>query len=115
MRSYTQLAEEQRYQIEALLKAGHNQVSIADTIGVHTSTISRELKRNRGQRGYRGGQANSFADQRRQGKQKEQVSSETWAWVDQLIREDWSPEQISAWLAENAGVSVSHEWRLCSS
>lgn len=110
MRSYTQLAEEQRYQIEALLKAGHNQVSIADTIGVHTSTISRELKRNRGQRGYRGGQANSFADQRRQGKQKEQVSSETWAWVDQLIREDWSPEQVSAWLAENAGVSVSHEW-----
>ena len=110
MRSYTQLAEEQRYQIEALLKAGHNQTSIADTIGVHPSTIGRELKRNRGQRGYRGGQANGFADQRRQGKQKEQVSSETWAWVDQLLREDWSPEQVSSWLAENTGVSVSHEW-----
>jgi len=70
MKSYTQLAQEQRYQIEALLKAGHNQTSIADAIGVHPSTVSRELKRNRGQRGYRGGQADRFADQRRQGKQK---------------------------------------------
>ena len=110
MRGYKQLAREQRYQIEALLKAGKTQAAIADTIGVDAATISRELKRNRGQRGYRGGQADGFADQRRQGKQKDQITSETWAWVDQLLREDWSPEQISGWLAENEGVSISHEW-----
>src|SRR5699024_6793161 len=42
----TQLSKENRYQIRALLDAGHNQSEIARTIGVHRSTISRKLKRN---------------------------------------------------------------------
>ncbi|MDZ7691651.1 MAG: helix-turn-helix domain-containing protein [Balneolaceae bacterium] len=46
MQEYTQLSEENRHQIKALLDAGHNQSEIARTIGVHRSTISRELKRN---------------------------------------------------------------------
>jgi IS30 family transposase len=49
--SYTQLTREQRYQIHALMKAGHNQSEIATIIGSHKSTISREVRRNRGQRG----------------------------------------------------------------
>ena len=51
--SYAQLAEEQRYQIYALMKAGHRQTKIAAVVGVHESTISREVRRNRGLRGYR--------------------------------------------------------------
>ena len=50
---YTQLTQEQRYQLHALLKMEHNRTEIADTLGVHKSTISRELQRNRGKRGYR--------------------------------------------------------------
>ena len=43
--SYKQLAQEQRYQIYALLKMGHNQTEISAVIGTHKSTISRELGR----------------------------------------------------------------------
>ncbi len=65
MRTYMQLTQEQRYQIYALLKMGHLQVEIAGVIGVHKSTISRELRRNRGQKGYRPKQAHQFALNRR--------------------------------------------------
>jgi IS30 family transposase len=44
--NYTQLTREQRYQIHALLKMEHSQTEIADALGVHRSTISRELQRN---------------------------------------------------------------------
>ena len=50
--NYTQLTQEQRYQIAVLNKAGHFQIDISRLVGVHKSTISRELKRNHGQRGY---------------------------------------------------------------
>ncbi|GMR08465.1 MAG: hypothetical protein BMS9Abin26_1470 [Gammaproteobacteria bacterium] len=53
MKGYTQLAQEQRYQIHILMKAGHNKTDIADFIGVHKSTITREVSRNSGLRGYR--------------------------------------------------------------
>ena len=43
---YTQLTQEQRYQIHALLKMEHGQTEIANALGVHRSTISRELQRN---------------------------------------------------------------------
>ena len=51
MKHYTQLTQIQRYQIYALKKAGHNQSEIADKIGVHKSTVSRELRRNKGLKG----------------------------------------------------------------
>jgi len=53
MSTYAQLTREQRYQIKALLDTGHKQAVIARTIGVHKSTVQRELKRNTGLRGYR--------------------------------------------------------------
>jgi IS30 family transposase len=43
MRTYTQLTREQRYQIYALLKMGHDQTEIAGVIGVHRSSVSREV------------------------------------------------------------------------
>ena len=45
---YQQLTSEQRYQIYALLKSGQKKSEIAKVLGVHKSTIGRELKRNRG-------------------------------------------------------------------
>ena len=47
---YTQLTQEQRYQIYAFLKAGFSQSAMASEINVHKSTICRELKRNKGQK-----------------------------------------------------------------
>lgn len=54
-KKYRQLSQEQRYQIGALLEAGKNKTEIADIIGVHKCTISRELQRNIGRRGQHAG------------------------------------------------------------
>ncbi len=110
MRHYTQLAQEQRYQIHALLKAGHNQSEIAMILGCHKSTISRELRRNRGLRGYRPGQADQLSMNRRAEKVKPRLQLEHWALVEQLLREDWSPEQVSLWLDKERRLTISHEW-----
>ena len=76
MRTYTQLTQGQRYQISALMKMGHNQTEIANYLGVDKATISRELKRNQGQRGYRPKQVHNMAiSWRKQG--QNQIQSET--------------------------------------
>ncbi len=55
--SYTQLTEVERYQIHTFLKPGYEHNRIVDELNRSPSTISRELKRNRGLRGYRPVQA----------------------------------------------------------
>ncbi|NTV15793.1 MAG: IS30 family transposase [Desulfobulbaceae bacterium] len=110
MRNYTQLAREQRYQISALKKAGHSQTKIAGLLGVHKSTISRELKRNHGQRGYRPKQAHELSQQRQQDKPRSRISADTWTTVERLLRLQWSPEQISGWLKRTNRGAISHEW-----
>ena len=50
-KNYNQLSQEQRYQIEALLRNGAKQKEIAQIVGKSPSTISRELKRNIPKRG----------------------------------------------------------------
>jgi IS30 family transposase len=109
MRRYTQLAREQRYQIYALKKAGHSQSKIAEVLGVHKATISRELKRNRGQRGYRPKQAHQRAQKRHREKPRKRITAETWSLIESHLRLDWSPEQISGWLRRTGRSTVSHE------
>ncbi len=109
MRTYTQLTREQRYQIYALLKAGHIQSEIARLIKVHKSTVSREFRRNRGQKGYRPQQAHEFALNRRK-KARYRIEASTWILIELLFRQEWSPEQVSNWLKANYGLQISHEW-----
>jgi len=109
MRTYHQLTREQRYQIYALQKTGHSRSEMAEVIGVHKSTVSRELTRNRGQRGYRPQQAQSLAMDRRQ-KAIPRIRPETWVLVEKLLRQDWSPEQVSGRLKKEQKVCISHEW-----
>jgi len=109
MRIYTQLTHIQRYQIYALLRMGHLQIEIAETIGVHKSTISRESGRNIGQRGYRPKQAQQKALERRD-KARKRICETAWGMIDQLIALDWSPEQISGYLRKEQLLLVSHEW-----
>jgi IS30 family transposase len=110
MRTYKQLTHEQRCQIEALEKSGLSQQSIAEFVGTTQSTISRELRPNRGQRGYRHKQAHRLAMARRLGAAKSvKMTPEMVRRVEQKLRENWSPEQISGWLATERGESLSHE------
>ena len=108
--TYTQLNQEQRYQIYALLKIEPSQTKIAAVLGVHKSTISRELQRNRGQRGYRPQQAHRFAQQRRRKVIRNRIPTDTWTKIEEKLRQDWSPEQVSCWLKKNLDTTVSHEW-----
>ena len=88
---------------------GHDQTEIASVISVHKSTISRELRRNCGQRGYRPKQAHCLAISR-QRKARYRIWPETWALIEGKIRLEWSPEQVSGRLKKHYDIQVSHEW-----
>ena len=101
-KNYNQLGFEQRYQIEAFVKAGMKQKFIAETLGVHPSTICRELTRNIAKRGKTSGEyvasnAQRKTDQRHQFKPKKvkfssKMKEQAVKW---LSVEKWSPELIS--------------------
>jgi transposase, IS30 family len=63
---YRQLTQEQRYTVSILKRMTCTQTHIADMVCVDKSTITRELKRNRGNRGYRPQQAHQRALTNRQ-------------------------------------------------
>jgi len=107
--NYTQLTREQRYQIYALMKEGHNQTQVAANLACHKSTISREVRRNRGPSGYRPQLANALARRRRRQTYGPRIPAETWQQVNLLLRQDWSPEQIAGWLKLVHQPRVSHE------
>lgn len=108
--NYTQLTRDQRYQIYALLKAGQNQTQIAAIVACHKSTISRELRRNRGYKGYRPLQAQTLAQGRRYHSHPPRIAAPTWATVELLLRHQWSPEQIAGRLQLEREPTVSHQW-----
>lgn len=110
MSNYKQLTYEQRCQIEVLNRSGMTQQEIADAVGTSQATVSRELKRNTGQRGYRHKQAQGKAEERRHNASKAVKMTELMiARVDQKLSEKWSPEQISGWLSVEHEESLSHE------
>ena len=107
--NYKQLTHIQRYQIYVLLKTGQNQATIAKVLNVHRSTISRELRRNKGKRGYRPAQAHRIAIKRHY-KPRPRITQADWAIVESKLREDLSPEQVSNWVKEHNHIEISHEW-----
>jgi transposase, IS30 family len=92
--TYTHLTREERYQIYALKKAGHKQYEIAELLERSESTISRELARNIGGRGYRPKQAQCMADDRR-AMNARTIDDATWQFAQEMLMLQWSPEQIS--------------------
>ncbi len=107
--TYQQLTQEQRYQIYALRKAHFNQTQIATEIGVHKATVSREVRRGRGERGYRPQQAQALAAARLGLRAKPRIQPETWRQVCDLLAQQWSPAQISGRLKLEGQPTVSHE------
>ena len=109
---YLHLTCEQRCQIYALLQSGHSQAHIARKIGVDPSTISRELVRNTGARGYRFKQAHEKASQRRKeasDKPRKMTPDLVELIEEKLTQEQWSPDQISGRLAKDGVAFISHE------
>ncbi len=94
--NYKQLIDSQRYQIEAYLKANYSITQIAKELGVHKSTISRELKRNSKKRSYHAKHAQTISDERRKEAYKHSVFDLNMKRYidDKLINHQWSPEQI---------------------
>jgi IS30 family transposase len=88
-RKYAQLTIEQRYQIADYLSAKKSRSDIAQLIGVHKSTITRELRRNRGARCYRYEQAHRMATVRASHRAGRSVNEATHKWVRERLREEW--------------------------
>jgi len=108
--SHTQLTEVQRYQIYTLLNNGFTQADIAKEISVYPSTISREISRNTGKRGYRPKQANEKALKRRKTAAKfHSMTADMKKTVTHYLLQEWSPEQISGYLKSEGDERVSHE------
>lgn len=95
MKGYTQLAQEERYQIQAPMKAGHDQTEIINDIGgaqiAHQPRNLSQLWIAR----LPTYQAQFLADEHRQTRAQPRICSSTWSNVEKLPRENWSPEQIS--------------------
>lgn len=111
MKKYKQLTQEQRYQIYALRKVGMSMRNIALDIEVSASTISRELKRNTGLKGYRPKQAQHKTLQRHNEKPKAIcLTNEIKLLIrQQLCSVQGSPVQISGRLKLLHQLFISHE------
>ena len=108
--SYQQLTYAQRCQISALKKSDNTQREIADIIGVSQSTVSRELTRNSGSRGYRYNQAQNWTVERRKNAMKPtKMTRSMIKTIEFKLGMEWSPEQISGWLSEFQNTNISHE------
>ena len=107
------LSEGQRYEISALLRAHHTRTEIARIVGVHKSTITRELKRNSymGTRNYYPEYAQRKADQRRRMRAlnyKKTIPRTVFETARRyIVEEQYSPEQV-------VGYCRLHGIRMCS-
>lgn len=110
MGSYRRVTEFDRVVIYTLLSEGESQNMIADRVGFAESTISREIKRNRGERGYRYKQAHEKALSRKAHLSEPRTFSvELKSEVSKLLKQKWSPEQISERLKLENRPTVCHE------
>lgn len=107
---YTHLTQEERYQIKAYIQIGKSKIDIAAELGRHKSTISREIERNTGGKGYRPKQAHDKAKDRLKNANKAiKMTPELITKIEGMIRLDWSPEQISGRLLNDESIFISHE------
>lgn len=109
-KGYQHVTRDQRSQIYAYKSMGLSLRNIAKNLDKDVSTISREISRNTGLRGYRISQADAFANERRSNASRtpKKLTNELKAMIDSKLLEEWSPEQISGRFKLD-GVSISHE------
>ena len=104
---YKQLTLEERCSISHLHEDGKTIRQIATTLGRSPSTISRELRRNRGNKvGYKPAYADELSWARRWSGSKLERNDELRELVLQKLKMGWSPEQVAGRLALEAGKNV---------
>src|SRR2546423_9860701 len=111
---YQQITSEERCTL-AMLRKQQPRLSIAAIalrMARHPSTIARELKRNccPYDGGYRHLRAQEISNvRRRRSRRKSHLSAEDWQLIEELIKADFSPEQIGGTLRRDGVLRVSHE------
>ena len=110
-KAYHHVTQDLRSQIYALKSIGTPLKNIATVVGKDVSTISREIKRNTGDRGYRYKQADAKAIERRKNASSspKKLTPANVAVIEEKLLNDWSPEQISGRLEIEGIVNISHE------
>lgn len=110
---YKHLTEEERYQIDDLRREGFKKNKIAKILGRSPSTLSRELNRNQGERGWRPRQAQLKATERlsiRGRSNARKISESAWSYAEKHLTEDqWSPQQIAGRIKLEELPAISHE------
>ena len=109
-KGYQHLTRNKRSQIQALKSSGFTQSGIATALNVSPSTISRELKRNKGDTHYDFHYADVQASIRRSqvSRKPKRMTDEVKTRIKKHLLDDWSPEQISGRL-KTEGIRISHE------
>lgn len=115
--AYKQLDYRKRCQIYGLWRAGYKQYQIAKEIGVHKSTISRELRNNLtfvrtalGSWQYKPDHAQAAAENKHKVKPKRvKLTEDVKQFIRDKVNDDWSPEQISGHGKRHGLFSISHE------
>ena len=107
---YRHLRDQDRGVIYRMNKAGKTQREIAVSIGFSQSAVSKELKRNQGQKGYRWKQAHRMATRRKHAKNSRPIliTGNLQHEVRLRLELKHSPEQISGALRLQS-IRVSHE------
>jgi IS30 family transposase len=106
---YRHLTVDDRIVIRVLLQEGSSRLYIASHLGRSLSTVKRELRRNSGLRGYRPRQAQVMADRRRHLSRTRKMSAAVVTHIEERLREDYSPEQISGTMQSETSIRLSHE------
>jgi IS30 family transposase len=107
--AYTHLTYEERYTLWTLKRAQMSIRQISRLMNRSPSTISRELRRNRGDYAYRARRAQAMADARHRRPIVWKFVDDLVVEVEGLLKQQWSPEQISGWLSLQGRAAVSHE------
>lgn len=89
-KSYRHLTYEQRCQIYILKERGDSFAEIARIIGVHRSTVTRELERNSEALSYHYEQAHQKAQDRRKRPQARKLTTDMIVVIKEKLRLGWS-------------------------
>jgi len=93
--TYKRVTDVERNLIRMWRQAKYGQREIARRLGRSPSTISREIARNAGGRGYRADQAHRMAQARARRPGPRRFTEEVKADAQSRLREGWTPEMIS--------------------
>jgi IS30 family transposase len=95
MKTYSQLSYSEQCQIYVLNKTGNTQSVSASAVGTSQSTISRELRRNKGSRGYQYNQAQNMSENTRLiATRRIKMTPQMTNLIDSKLLLKWSPTKF---------------------